>query len=150
MSYVVTGHIARSGMGARRSCLGGLGQEREAADPDALWLDDGDAAVRKRIGKGREVAEEERSLLRWAALRAAAKEDHRGFRGSPCCEQRPEVRVSGDDDSFLVGRPIEYRLVGGRLEPVVAHVNRVMASAAQLLGNARRQRVAMRNFNRLR
>jgi hypothetical protein len=72
---------------------------------------------------------------------AATKQDHRGSRGPPGCEQRPEVRVGGHDDPFFVGRPIKDHLVGGRLEPVLADMDRVVASTAQLLGNARRQRV---------
>ena len=113
----ISGHISRSGGGRQTFCRRRLGHEREAADADALRFDHGDAAVRQRIGKGGEVAQQERDLLVGTPLSAAAEEDHRGFRGSPSCEQSPEVRVSGDDDSFLVARPIEDRLVGGRLEP---------------------------------
>jgi hypothetical protein len=51
----------------------GLRQEGEAADPDALWLDHGDAAIRQRIGQHRQVVQEERDLLVRAPLGTAAK-----------------------------------------------------------------------------
>ncbi len=51
--------------------------------------------LRQGIGKGGEVAQEERDLLVRAPLGAAAKEDHRGSRGSPGCELCPES-VSAD------------------------------------------------------
>jgi hypothetical protein len=115
--------------------------QRQLSNPHAFWLDNDDAAIDEILLDRREVGEQHLGLLLRPPLCSVPKQNDGGRSLSAEGEQRPEVRVCGDDHSPLLLRALEDHLVARRLQPVVPYMHRVVSGTAESLGDQRRERV---------
>lgn len=119
----------------------GLLRKRKGTNAKAGRLDD-DQGTGGEVGFNRfEIRQQDLSLALRASLCSVAKQDDRGRCLPARCEQRAEIRVGRDDYALLLLSAGEDRLVGRRLEVVVADMDCIVASALELFGKRWRKRV---------
>jgi hypothetical protein len=117
----------------------GVGPNRQLAHAYPRILKDDDGAGRDRLFDRRHVRKQQSDLFRWFAIRAAPKDDQRRRRLVREREKRAEIGISRHDDAVFDRSMLEDDPVVRALQPTVAHMNRVVTTAAQPLRHQRRK-----------
>ncbi len=106
-----------------------LRDQGEPPDTHPAGLEDDDAALVKIALDRHEIGEQTIRLLLGPSLRAVAKQHDRGRSLSAQGEQCPEVSVRGHNHTLLLLCAIEYLLVAGRPQSIVANVYSVVSGS---------------------
>jgi hypothetical protein len=112
-----------------------------SARADARLLEDHHSSLQQRGFHLIEVRQEKSQVLAGVALGASAEQNDGRSRTVCQGKQRAEIRVGGYDYAGLGRSAVQHFVVCSSMQPIVSHMNGIMAGGAQASGQPRRQRV---------
>lgn len=113
----------------------------QCPDSNTSTLKYDDAALLQRGGQLRQVIEKQFALLWGPVRKAVVEKDNRRFASFTSSQQQTKVGVGSDNNTFFLTGSLKNHRVRSSLQPVLTHMNGIVARLAEHFGNERRNRV---------